>query len=250
MTSDLRGGPVSFAPMSELIDAGGSADPVGPLPEFTVTVPANWYQLDLDPRTRTETIAQLVEDRLGADRTDVLRQIRRELTRMLRQYARQAASHGAIYAALMDQVVEGLSLSASLLIAVGEAPRDAADRPVLDPAELGRILAGQTEDSGADDRSADDRGADGTERPAADLVEIRAGTAARLRRTTNSGFAGSDGSTVLTAETQYFVPVPGTDKVLAMTFSTPNLSVRPALEELFDAIARTLDWVWPAEAPT
>jgi len=204
------------------------------LPEFTVAVPASWYQLDLDPRTRTETIAELVEDRLGSSRTPVMRQLRRELTAMLRQYARQAAGHGAIYAALMDQVVEGLSLSASLVIAVGEAPRDAADQPVLDPAELGRVMAELTDDSDAD----------GDVRPPAERFETPAGAAARLRRTTNSGLAGSGGDTVQTAETQYFVPVPGTDKVLAMTFSTPNLSVRQALEELFDAIARTLDWVW------
>src|SRR5262249_43699122 len=62
------------------IDADAPAGPVGSLPEFTVTVPANWYPLDLDPRTRTETIATLVEDRLGTDRSEALRQLRRELT--------------------------------------------------------------------------------------------------------------------------------------------------------------------------
>jgi hypothetical protein len=241
MALDMHRTPLGFAPMAEpteaddavVDDAVVTAEPDGALPEFTVAVPANWYQLDLDPRTRTGTIAKLVEDRLGATRTPLMRQLRRELTAMLRQYARQAASHGAIYAALMDQVVEGLSLSASLVIAVGEAPRDAADEPVLDPAGLGRVMAGLTDDSDAEVAP----------RPPAEEFELPAGTAVRLRRTTNSGFAGSDGSTVLTAETQYFVPVPGTGNVLAMTFSTPNLSVRQALEELFDAIARTLDWV-------
>jgi hypothetical protein len=223
---------LGFDAMAEPTDV----DDTDSLPEFTVSVPANWYQLDLDPRTRTETIATLVEERLGDNRTPVMRQLRRELTAMLRQYARQAASHGAIYAALMDQVVEGLSLSASLVIAVGEAPRDSADEPVLDPAELGRVMAALSDDSDAEAPA---------DAPPAEVFETPAGDAARLRRTTNSGYAGSDGSTVLTAETQYFVPVPGTDKVLAMTFSTPNLSVREALEELFDAIARTLDWVRP-----
>ncbi len=226
--------------MPEPTDACGAAEPAGTLPEFTLTLPANWCQLDLDPRTRTETIARLVEERIGTAPDQAMRDARRELTALLRRYARQAASHGAIYAALMDQEVGGRSLSASLLVAVGEAPRDAAGAPVLDPVELGRIMSGL---AGAGDPAAADR-------PPADLVETRAGTAARLRRTTDSGVAGTDGSTVVTAETQYFVPVPGTDKVLALTFSTPNLPARQALEELFDAITGTLDWVWGAgQAP-
>jgi hypothetical protein len=224
--------------MPEPTDAG-VAEPAGALPAFILTVPANWCRLDLDPRTRAETIARLVEERIGAGPGQEMRAARRELTAVLRRYARQAASRGAVYAALMDQEVEGLSLSASLLVAVGEAPRDAAGRPVLDPAELGRIMSGL-----------DDSRPAATDRPPADLFETRVGTAARLRRTTDSGFADTDGRAVVTAETQYFVPVPGTDKVLALTFSTPSLPARQALEELFDAIAGTLDWVWEAgQAP-
>src|SRR5215475_8009421 len=226
--------------MPEPTDPGGAAEPAGTPPEFTLTVPANWCQLDLDPRTRTATIASLVEERIGTGPDPALHEARRELTAMLRRYARQAASRGAVYAALMDQEVEGVSLSASLLVAVGEAPRDAAGRPVLEPAELGRIMTGLADDS--DPAAAD--------RQPAELVETRAGIAARLRRTTDSGVAGTDGHTVVTAETQYFVPVPGTDKVLALTFSTPNLPAREILEELFDAIAGTLGWVWEAgQAP-
>ncbi|MBI1758636.1 MAG: hypothetical protein HYR62_05355 [Actinobacteria bacterium] len=205
------------------------------LPEFTITVPKNWYALDLDPRTRTSTIARLVEDRIGTDDSPQLRQLRRDLTGMLRSYARQAASHGAIYAALMDQVVQGIALSASLVIAVGDAPRGDDGEPILDAALLGRAMV--TEDDPAETGEPPEPGA----------IDTLAGRAARVRRTTNSGFTGTDGTSVATAESQYFVPVPGTDKVLAMTFSTPNLSVRPALDELFDAIARSLEWAWGPE---
>ncbi|HSV65164.1 MAG TPA: hypothetical protein VLJ59_04535 [Mycobacteriales bacterium] len=206
------------------------------LPEFTIAVPANWHPLDLDPRTRTDTIAALVKARIGSGESDVLRRLRRELTGILRGCARQAANRGAIYAALLDQVVAGLAISASLVVAVGDAPRDADGRPVLDPDGLGAALAGERAPGGP--------GPDGL---AADPFETLAGKGVRLRRTTDSGFANADGASVVTAESQYFVPVPGTDKALAMTFSTPNLSVRPALEGLFDAIARSLDWVWPTD---
>ena len=220
--------------------------PVSPgglrLPEFTISVPANWYPLDLDPRTRTATIAELVEQRLGGDDSPMVQHVRDALTGMLRSYARQAAGHGAIYAALMDQVVDGMAISASLVVAVGDAPRNAAGEPVLDPVSLGQALI-DGEPTGAADP---DLG--GRSNP--DMVATPAGAAVRLRRTIDSGFAGSDGQTVATAESQYFVPVPGTDKVLAMTFSTPNLPVRDTMDELFDTIAGTLRWMWDsARAP-
>lgn len=99
--------------------AGALTSDLMPAPRFTVTVPATWFALDLDPRTRTASIARLVEERLGPAPAP---QLRRELTATLRQYARQAAGTGAAYAALMYQVVDGSPLSASLLIAVAAAP--------------------------------------------------------------------------------------------------------------------------------
>jgi hypothetical protein len=206
------------------------------LPDFTIAIPANWYALDLNPRTRAATIAALVEQRFGRDSSPMVRQVRRELTEMLRRYAHQAASHGAIYAALMDQVVEGMAISASLVIAVGDAPRDRTGAPVLDPVALGQALI-----------DSEQVGTDAGQPPDPDTVPTLAGAAVRLRRTTGSGFAGRDRQSVATAESQYFLPVPGTDKVLAMTFATPNLPVRAMLDEVFDAIARTLDWVWDSE---
>ncbi len=43
---------------------------------------------------------------------------------------------------------------------------------------------------------------------------------------------------------QYFIPVPGTARLLVLSFSTPNLSLAPAFLELFDAMAESLHWRW------
>jgi hypothetical protein len=170
-------------------------------PRFTLTVPDTWIPLDLDPRTRTESIGRLVEQRLGADAPV---EVRRELTATLRQYARQAAAGGALYAALMYQEVDGLPLSASLLVALAAAPPD--------PAGLGAVLGA-----------------------GAVPFDTLAGPAVRAHQADEAG-----------AQTQYAVRVPeGDDAVLTLTFATPNLALADPLGELFDAIARTLDWAGP-----
>jgi hypothetical protein len=176
-------------------------------PRFTLAVPDNWIALDLDPRTRTESIARMVAERVGEGQ--------RELTATLRQYARQAANQGAAYAALMYQLVDGVLLSASLLVARGAAPRDHDGRPVLEPAGLGGVL-GASLGGGAE---------------VAEFGTL-AGPMARARRVGGQ-----------LAQTQYAVAVPGTDLIVSLAFSTPNLALAQPLNELFDAIARTFRWV-------
>jgi hypothetical protein len=255
--------------------ASGRPAPAGPV-DFRILTPANWYVLDLNPNTRTASIARLVEQRFGPTDDPRLVQARRELTALLRGAARDAAEHGAVYAALMDALVEGTALSASLLAVVGPAPLDEDGNVVTDPAALSATLlagelataagiaagdeplgsAGQLAGSGhpagvdlspaagpgdtAD--AADTAGSAGDSRT--EIVELPAGPAVRLRRQTDSGLAGATGQTVPAAETQYFLPIPATDRMLVLTFATPNLGFRTEFEELFDRIAETLRWQW------
>jgi hypothetical protein len=240
--------------------------------DFRILTPANWYVLDLNPATRTAAIARLVERRFGPTDDPRLVQARRELTALLRSAARDAADNGAVYAALMDALVDGTALSASLLAVVGPAPLDADGNAVTDPAALSAtLLAGElagvaeaaiTGDSpggpvavdltlppmaggspaggSAVGGSAVEGGAAGL----AEIVELPAGPAVRLRRNTDSGLAGSTGETAAAAETQYFVPIPATDRMLVLTFATPNIGFRGEFEELFDRMAETLQWQW------
>jgi hypothetical protein len=42
---------------------------------------------------------------------------------------------------------------------------------------------------------------------------------------------------------QYFVPVPGHDKAVVLTFSTPTVQIDVAFPALFAAIAESLHWI-------
>jgi hypothetical protein len=267
--------------------------PAGPV-DFRILTPANWYVLDLNPGTRNSSIARLVEQRFGPVDDPRLVQARREMTALLRGAARDAADNGAVYAALMDALVEGTALSASLLAVVGPAPLDEDGNVITDPGALSATLlaselaaavdaaidpAGDGTASGdgtaGGDRAADrdlatsggsaavDLGGNGTaggdgtaagdddgtaagddRAGRSEIVELPAGPAVRLRRRTDSGLAGTTGQTVPAAETQYFVPIPATDRLLVLTFATPNVGFHAEFDELFDRMAETLRWQW------
>jgi hypothetical protein len=252
--------------MSTVDDPGAPAD-------FRILTPANWYVLDLNPTTRTASIARLVEQRFGPTDEPRLVQARRELTALLRGAARDAADNGAVYAALMDALVDGAALSASLLAVIGPAPVDEDGNVVTDPAALSAtLLAGEL--AGAVEAAIAGDGPDGpvavdlTPDPplipdrsqpeeatepavtagATEIVELPAGPAVRLRRRTDSELAGTTGETAVAAETQYFVPIPATDRMLVLTFATPNVGFHAEFEELFDRMAETLQWQWEPAA--
>lgn len=49
---------------------------------------------------------------------------------------------------------------------------------------------------------------------------------------------------------QYFVPVPGTKRLAALTFLTPNLDLADQFDEVFQAIAATLEFGYEDETAT
>jgi len=198
--------------------------------DFRITPPANWYLLDLDPATRDESAAKLVEHRFGgADDPEVVA-ARREFE--LPTVARRAQQAGVVRAALMDMVVDGVPLSASLMVVLGTAPRDSNGKPAADPETLSRLLLALGDSGGA--------AGDGGE--PAEAVTLPAGPAVRVRRVTGGEPSGTNGTDEPTAETRYFVAVPDSDAMLVLTFVTPNVDYRWHFDELFDRIARTLEW--------
>ena len=99
--------------------------------QLRLTTVGPWLRLDLDPRTRSAALAQLVSDRLGDDPALVGQ--RRELTAALRSFARDATRLGAVYAAALLEVVDGHPVQASVIASYAlpsEGPLDG------DPTEL------------------------------------------------------------------------------------------------------------------
>jgi hypothetical protein len=214
--------------------------------DFRIVTPSNWYVLDLDPATRDTAIARLVERRFGAGDDPQMTRARGELTELLRGAARDAQENGAAYAAVMNVLVDGVPLSASLIAVRADAPLDEDGNAVTDPAALSELLLATelaeaveaafrppaAEDPTAEDSPAADTATD----PAADdeapeIVELPAGPAIRRRRIIGGA-----------AETQYVLPVPDSAQMLVLTFATPDVGFRWHFEDVFDRIARSLEW--------
>lgn len=187
-----------------------------------VALPAAWYELDLDPTTRAVSTAELVRRRIGDGTDPDAVRLRRELTARLRRLGRDAAEAGCGYAALYDQVVAGVPLSASLLTTVLPAPRD------LTPAALGALLVASRAAAAAHRGPAT--------LPAVRAMDLPAGPAARLRLA-----EAVDGTPAL--EVQYALPAPDGGRIAVLTFATPATAYAEPFEQLFDAVAGTASWV-------
>lgn len=183
-----------------------------------LTTPGQWLRLDLDPETRSASLAKLVGERLGDDPS--LLDERRELTAALRGFARDAVRSGAIYAAVMLDLMDDVPVQASLIASYASTPRtDEASDPVDG---LVRALAG---------------GADSAE---VDRIALRLGDGCRLVTMCEAPYG--DGTRTPTLVAQYVVAVPGGRQALLLSFSSPNTAHREAMLGLFDAIAQGARW--------
>lgn len=189
------------------------AAPVGGI---RLATPGDWFDLDLDPRTSEASIRQLVRERAPGRHPDQVAQ-RRELTELLVQATRQARLQGAVLASVLATMMGDRPVSADLLAAVTPVVGD-VDLPALG------------------DRLAAEAGPSEQVREV-DLIELPVGPALRVRKGVRPTVLGRE---VDTEVVQHFVPVPGGDRMVVLTFSTPVVVLADAFAELFDAIAESL----------
>lgn len=186
---------------------------------LVLTTPGPWLRLDLDPQTRSASLAKLVGERLGDDAA--LLDERRELTAALRAFARDAVRSGAIYAAVMLDLLDDVPVQASLIASYAATPP--ATTEGADPLDgLVRALAGD---------------ADSAE---VDRIALRLGDGCRLVTMCEAPYG--DGTRTPTLVAQYVVSVPGSRQALLLSFSSPNIAHREAMLGLFDAIAQGARW--------
>jgi len=189
--------------------------------EVRLSVPGDWWLLDLDHRTRHRSIAALVDARLSGtagDRSDDpgVRRLRGDLVALLRRTARDAEQAGAVLCASLSHAEGDEGLGANLLVVVRSL--------VAEPDGL--LAAARARPAG--------RGAD--VRP---VGLPAAGPAVRLRGIRRERLPGA-GRDVEVLSVQYVVPVPGSDATVVLTMTSPSLAYVEPLEELFDALAGTL----------
>lgn len=199
-----------------------------PLPDgfgFTLAVPSSWWELDVRPGSREAALESLVEEQVR----DVpeLRPHRTALSRLLREQARSAWEAGACYCATMVDPTEEGPVTASVVVLVVPAPvpTDGRDR-----------LTVMMEPFAARPAS----GTHGTWR-SVELIEVSgAGRAGRIWGVDDVQLP--DGAGLLrTVVMQTLVPLPGVDRVLVLTCSSPVLPLADDLLDLFDAVSSTLE---------
>jgi hypothetical protein len=187
-----------------------------------LTTPGSWLHIDLDPRTRSGSLARLVGDRLGDPASDDPERaiLRRDLTAMLRGFARDAAAAGAVYAAMLLENVDGAPLQVSLIASYATVPEGGSVAAAL-AAPAGSVVQHQ--------------------------LPLGAGIRLVAKTEIPASTIGSDDESAGTQalQVQYGVPVPGQASALVLSFSSPQVANDDALLELFDAIAADARWIYP-----
>lgn len=191
--------------------------PVSPPVEgIRLATPADWFDLDLDPRTSDASIRRLVRDHAPGRHPDQVA-LRRELTELLQRAVREARLQGAVLASVSATIMGDRPVSADLLAAV---------TPVVGGVDLPALGERLAAEPGPTEHVRE-----------VEVVELPVGPALRVRKGVRPTVVGRE---VDTDVVQYFVPVPGGDRLVVLTFSTPIAALADAFAGLFDAIAETL----------
>jgi hypothetical protein len=196
---------------------------------FSLTVPDSWFELDVAPATRDESIRRLVEDRVRGH--GEMWRARSGIQRILREEARRAHEAGATYAACMAQPTDDGPITASVVVSLVRGPVGATEHG--DPASflVDRLVPVPPTDDG--------RFATVT------TVEVEgAGTCARSYGVED---VETHGGFVRTVFMQTMVPVPRMNKVFLVSASSPVVPLAAELHDLFDAVTSTFRLVDLAE---
>jgi hypothetical protein len=200
----------------------GRREPVTPPTGFSITVPGNWFEIDVHPDTRNAAINTLVTERVR--QVPELRAHRAALVRALRSAARNAHANGAAYCGAMVEGFDAAVMTASITVSIVRVPgfETGADMIRSQLTEIPR----RNDDSPW--RSVEQ----------ADLPDI--GPVPRTRGVedlTAPEGAGWIRSVVM----QTFVPFPGPapERLALIAGTSPILPLETELLDLFDAITGT-----------
>ena len=206
-----------------------------PLPDggigFAVTVPPSWFELDLAPATRDRSLSALVEQRVR----DVpqLREHRSTVSRLVRRQAREAWDSGARFCAVLVEPSDDGPITASITVSVVAGPLGV--RPGGQD-QLEALLAPLARKTAAGD--------DDTWREVRALDVPDSGPAARAWGVEDVDLP-QDAGWVRVVSMVQLAPVPGTDRVVVLSCSSPVLPLSDALIDLFHAVCDTLHVVRP-----
>ena len=190
--------------------------------DFRVLIPPGWVRLPLDAQAPLR-VKNLVTGRIGAVPVAKRAELRSALTREVTAVLTTAARQGGIDVLLSLDSVAGRPVPASGLITHLEGRGDG------DPLDA---LMGML---GASERVRE-----------LGVVEVAGGPAVRRLTSRRERLPDTDddpGGVLTVTQVDYFVPLPGANGLLVLTFSTPIEQLAPPLVQLFDVISGSLRWV-------
>jgi hypothetical protein len=190
---------------------------------FSITVPDTWFEVDLHPATRKQSIDALVRARTRG--IPELYEQRGTIAKLLRDAAREASSSGAVFCAVMVEAVEGAGLTASVTVSLVPSPVEGS-APTTVPAIMAKLSEKQA-------TSATDTW---VKVAIVDVPDV--GQVARSYGVEDINMPGGAGW-IRATTMQTFVPVPGSPHVVLVACSSPNTVLVDALHDLFDAISGT-----------
>ena len=190
---------------------------------YRFSLPGTWEALDLDRRTDIKSLTTLLNRRVDArvpqaDR----RRLLTSLHRAVRAAAAAGAMQGAIFAEAVEEEVVGASLFVSAVPSVDVLTEQGIDLDAV-AAQLEPALAAVCEGGLVE----------------VERVELPVAPAVRARYRI---MAEAMGQRMVSREVQYYVPTPDQASLLVFQFSTPTIPVEAAFEDLFAAIAESLEW--------
>jgi hypothetical protein len=200
-------------------------------PDFSLRVPEDWYELDLDRKSRKKSIEQAVDEQVRAN--PVLDPAREAIIERLLGFAADAEEKGALAGATLWTVIESVEVAANVMVfSVGrDSPRDLETELSDLEAHLGR-------------RSSVDVGDRLVERvtlPAGAAIRLRVLAESSVDPTSNGRFqAGRGGGGIVVDTVQHWLPVPDAEYILLVSGTTPCLAYGDDLAEVFDSIAGSL----------
>lgn len=191
---------------------------------FAITVPDSWFEIDVNPATRDDSIRVLVEDRVRGNQP--MWDARQGIIRLLRQQARTAWEAGATYCASFVQPTDDGPITGSVVVSLVRGPVGATAEG--DPAgfmleQLKVVPKSEELEPWA----------------SATMVQIPdVGPCARSYGVEDVELDGGAGY-VRTVFMQTMVPVPGVNKVFLVSCSSPVVPLASELHDLFDAVSGT-----------
>ncbi|WP_104524985.1 hypothetical protein [Blastococcus atacamensis] len=197
--------------------------PVAMVTDFRILLPPGWARIPLDSRAPLR-VKNLVTERVGAVPAPQRAELRAWLTRELTAALESAARQGGIDVLLSVDPVAGRPVPASGLVTHVRSPGGSS---ALEG------LLGSLRSSGKGVRELG-------------LVDVAGAPAVRRLSSRQEMVPDANGvrsGELTVTQVDYFVPVPGSDGWLLLTFTTPVEHLASPLVKLFDVIGGSLRWV-------